>query len=55
MYQWRQATGSGPQHPLDIHVLLQEQHDPHNHGDVNIHYRFVTYAPCTNDLHDVVF
>jgi len=47
MYQWRQATGSGPQHPLDIHVLIQE-HDPHNHGDVNIHYRFVTYAPCTN-------
>jgi len=50
MYQWRWATGSDPQHPLDIYVLLQEQWggqgdlwggqgdpDPHNHGDTNIH------------------
>ena len=45
------ATGSDLQHPLDIHVLLQEQWgrqgdlwsgqadpDPHVHGDTNIHY-----------------
>jgi len=55
MYQWRWATGSDLQHPLDIHVLLQEQWgrqgdlwsgqadpDPHVHGDTNIHYNKFT-------------
>ena len=51
MYQRRWATGSDPQHPLDIFMccyrnsgvgkgICGEGNDnraPHNHGDTNIH------------------